>query len=242
MFTINSKDIKRLESELKTFAKRAFPFATKNTVNRAAFQAQRSWQHEIKDKLTTRNQFTAKSIRVEQTRTLNVRQQAAIVGSVAPYMDEQEFGGTKHSGGKHGVPITTSYHAGQEGARPRTRLPPRKRQLVGIQLRKSKQGRGGKRLSRKQRNMVKIRQAAESGSKYVYLDLRRGEGIFKVIGGRKKPRIKMLYDLSRKSVLIPATPTLGPAVAATKRAIPLLYKAALTEQLRRRGIFKSRLL
>ena len=236
MFSVNSPDIKRLESELKVFAKRAYPFATKNTINRAAFQARREWQHEIKQKLTTRNQFTANSIRVELSKSLIVRQQMAVVGSIAPYMDETEFGGVKHARGKTGVPITTGYHAGQDGQQPRTRLPPRKRQLVGIQLRKSKKG--GK-MSRAQRNIIKVKTAAESGSKYVYLDLRRGEGIFRVLGSKKRPRIKMAYDLSRKSVRIPATPTLAPAVEATRRAIPLLYKAALTEQLERRGLFRG---
>lgn len=236
MFTVDSPDIKRLESELKVFAQRAFPFATKNTVNRAAFQGRREWQHEIKTKLTTRNQFTANSIRVEPSRSLIVRQQAAVLGSIAPYMDEQEFGGIKRATGKTGVPIATGYSAGQQGQQPRTRLPRRQNKLANIQLRKRK---GGRKLTRVQQNIIKVKAAAESGSKYVYLDLRRGEGIFRVLGSKKRPRIKMVHDLSRKSVRIPATPTLGPAVAATRRAIPILYKAALTEQLERRGLFRG---
>ena len=232
MFTIKSPDIKRLESELKTFARTALPFATRNTVNRAAFQAQREWQHEIRQKLTTRNQFTAKSIRVEQSRTLDVRRQAAVVGSIAPYMENTEFGGVKED-----PAIQTGYSAGQRGQQPRTRLPRRKNALKNIKL--SKRKRGGK-LSRVQRNIVKVKQAAESGNKYVYLDLRRGKGVFKVIGGKRRPKIRMVADLSRKSVVIPATPTLGPAVAATRRAIPIIYKAALTQQLARHRLFRSR--
>ena len=44
MFTMNDEDIKQLESDLKTFAIRAYPFATKNTVNRAAFTTESGYR------------------------------------------------------------------------------------------------------------------------------------------------------------------------------------------------------
>jgi hypothetical protein len=231
MFSIDDKNIRRLESELKTFAAKAYPFATRNTVNRAAFQARSEWQHQIDDKLVQRNKFTRNSIRVETTRTLNVRKQAAVVGSVAPYMDETEFGGVKRD-----PVIATSYSAGQGNAQPRTRLPRKANKLANIRLKRGS-ARGAK--TKAQANFIRVKEAAASGHKYVYLDLRRGEGIFRVLGGKRKPRIRMVHDLSRKSVQIPATPTLAPAVAAARKATPLLYRAALTEQLRRRGLFRG---
>lgn len=239
MFTIDSPDIKRLEADLKAFAHKALPFATRNTVNRAAFQARREWQHQIDEKLVQRNKFTRNSIQVDLSRTLNVRQQAATVGSVAPYMENSEFGGIKED-----PAIQTGYSAGQRGQQPRTRLPRRKNALKNIQLRKRRR----KAKTRKQAMVFKVQDAVSSGRRFVFLDLGRTQGIFKVVGGRgetkrgwpKGAKLRMVADLSRKAVVVPPTPTLGPAVVATQKAIPLLYKAALTEQLRRHRLFRDR--
>lgn len=233
MITFNDKELKRFEGDLKTFASRAYPFATKQTVNRAAFVARSLTQRNIRRDMVTRNRFTEGSIRVEPTRTLVVRQQEAVVGSIAPYMEDQEFGGTKVSTGKEGVAIQTSYSAGQRGQRPRTRMPRRVNALKNIQLQR-RRARGG---SRKSRNAGLIKHAAVSGSKYVFLDLGRTKGIFRVVGGKRKPRIRMVADLSRRSVVIPPTPTLGPAVRETQKAMPLIYKRALVSQLKRHRLF-----
>lgn len=235
MFKIDDREIKRLEGDLKAFASRALPFATKNTLNQAAFTAQRTAREDVAKTMTLRNRFTERSIQVEQTRTLNIRQQAAIVGSIADYMEVQEFGGTKSKTGKEGVAIPTAYSAGQgEGAQPRTRLPRKPNKLSNIRLQRSNKGRG----SRRQRNLVAIKQAASSGSKYVFLDLGRRQGIFKVTGGKRRPKIRMVHDLSRDSVTIPRNPWLGPAVAATVPKIPRLYAASLRFQVKRLRILQ----
>ena len=65
MFQINDDDVKQLESDLKTFARRALPFATKATVNGAAFNAQREAKQNVREDMLTRNRFTEQSIRVE---------------------------------------------------------------------------------------------------------------------------------------------------------------------------------
>jgi hypothetical protein len=236
MIEINDKAIKTLEADLKAFAGKAFPFASRNALNRGAFQARSEWQSQIDDKLVQRNKFTRSSIRVETTRSLVVHQQAAVVGSVAPYMDETEFGGTKRAKGKKGVPIATSYAAGQGDAPARTRLPRRDNKLANIRL---KRQRGVTAKSKLQENFLRVKLAAEAGDRFVYLDLRRGPAIFRVLGSKERPRIRMVHDLSRRSVVIPATPTLAPAVAATRRAMPTLYRAALTEQLQRGGLFRG---
>lgn len=235
MFKINDKDIKRMEGDLKAFADRALPFATKNTLNQAAFTAQREAREGIRKTMTLRNPFTERSIQVEQTRTLNIRQQAAIVGSTADYMEVQEFGGSKVRKGKEGVAIPTTYSAGQgEGVQPRTRLPRKPNKLTNIRLSQRNKGRG----SRRQRNLVAVKQAASSGSKYVFLDLGRRQGIFKVTGGKRRPKVRMVHDLSRDSVTIPKSPWLGPAVAATVPKIPQLYAASLRFQLKRLNLFR----
>lgn len=235
VFNIDDEEIKRFESDLKTFAERSFPFATKNTVNKSAFTAMKIARNDLKKRMTLRNRFSMQSIQVEQTRTLIVKRQAAIVGSTADYMEDQEFGTIISKKGKEGVSIATGYSAGQEGQQPRTRLSRRANQLTSIQL----QRRRKKGVSRKQRNLVAIKAAAESGNKYVFLDLGRSKGIFKVIGGKRRPKIKMVHNMTKQSVVIKRNPWLLPAVNETKKKIPDIYRDSLMFQLKRQGLFGS---
>lgn len=233
MFSIDDREIKRLERNLKTFKARALPFATKATINEAAFTARRIAQVGIRRKLITRNKFTEQSVRVVQSKGLNINRQAAIVGSMTPYMEIQEFGGTKRKKGKKGVPIATSYGSGEgEGARPRTRLPRKPNKLQNIKLaRSSNKGKG-----RRQKNLIAVRVAAKSGQKYVYLDLGRREGLFKVIGGKRNPRVKMVWSLENETVVIKKRPWLFPATQKAAAFIPRNYRRALQFQLKRHGL------
>lgn len=236
MFTLDVDNIERYEWELKTFRKRAYPFATKQTINRAAFHAQKRSREHIDKNMVQRNRFTKQSIRVNQAKGLNVRTQEASVGSTAAYMEDQEFGGIRRANGKQGVPIATSYSAGQgQGAQPRTRLPKRVNKLAAIQLKKGSK----KPRTRKQANLVAIKQAAATGRKFVYLDLDRRKGIFRVVGGKRNPRIRMVHDLTRKSVRIPANPWLKPSVDKTQAVIPQFYVDSLRFQLRKQGLFRG---
>jgi hypothetical protein len=233
MFKINDDQIKELESNFKTFASRAYPFATKATINGAAFKSRELAQENIRNNMVRRNQFTERSIRVEQTKTLNVNKQQSIMGSIADYMEDQEFGRTVTRKGSKGKPIATAYAAGQEGQQPRTKVPRKANKLASIQLKRNKQAGG----SRKQRNLVAVKQAAASGSKFVFMDLGRRQGIFRILGGKKNPRVRMVWDLSRTTVVIPKNPTIGPAATATRRLMPELYRSALIAQAKRHGLF-----
>ena len=235
MFKIDNKDIRRFEADLDRFAHRALPFATKATLNSAAFTAQRKAKVGIKKGMSLRNAFSLRSIQVEQTHTLRISQQASVVGSTADYMEDQEFGVIKGKKGKVGVAIPTSYAAGLgENAQPRTRLPRKANKIQNIQLQRRRKKGGGA----KQRNIVAIKQAAASGRKFVFLDLKKSKGIFKVTGSAKKPLIKMIYDMSRASVVVPRNPWLEPAFKATQRDIPNIYLQALHFQRKRQGLFK----
>ncbi len=234
MFGVDNRDIKKMERDLKTFASRAYPFATRKTVNDAAFQTQRIARVDVQRDMVNRNRFTVQSIQVDQARTLQISRQEATVGSVADYMEDQEFGAVKSKGGKEGVAIATSYSAGQgENAQPRTRLPRKPNKMANIQL----QRRRKKGTSRKQQNLIAIKQAAETGRKYVFLDLGRRKGIFKVTGGKRRPKIKMVHDMTKQSVVIPKNPWLKPAFDETSRMLPAFYADALRFQLRRRNLF-----
>ena len=238
MFVVNTDDIRNLEADLKTFKRKALPFATRKTLNDSAFAARAIAQADIRESMVNRNKFTAQSIRVDQARTLQISRQAATVGSTAPYMEDQEFGATKAKKGKEGVQIATSYSAGQgQGAQPRTRLPRKANTMAAIKLSK----RRNKASNRKQRNIISIRQAATSGRRFVFLDLGRSKGIFKVTGGERRARLKMVHDMSNNSVVIPRNPWLAPAFEEAKRMQPAFYADALRFQARRHGLFRNRL-
>ena len=231
MFKIDNSDIQRLEADLQTFARQAVPFATRKTLNDSAFAAQGIARADVKNSMVNRNRFTVQSIQVDQAKTLRISRQEATVGSTAPYMEVQEFGGTKVSKGREGVPIATSYSAGQGlNRRPRTRLPRKPNKLSNITLSKNRK----RASSQKQRNIIAIKQAASAGRKVAFLDLGKTKGIFRVVGGK----IKMLHDLSNKTVDIPRNPWLRPAFDEAGRMLPAFYADALRFQARRRGLFK----
>ena len=234
MFKIDDREIKQLEADLQTFARRAIPFASRNTLNSTAFTARLEWQVEVRNKLITRNKFTENSIRVDKAKGLDVSRQEAVVGSIAPYMEDQEFGGSKSKKGKEGVAIPTTYSAGQgDNARPRTRLPRKPNKMANIRIKHNKL-----RGSRKQRNLVAIQEAITTGNKYVFLDLSRRKGLFKIVGGKRNPRLKMVWDLTRQSVRIPATPTLQPTIERVGPLVPEIHKESLEFQLRRLNILR----
>lgn len=235
MFKVESRDIKRMEHDLKAFRAKALPFATRNTINQAAFTAMREARQNVGDDMVERNRYTRQSIRVEQARTLAMSRQAATVGSIADYMADQEFGSTEMKTGKEGVAIPTSYSAGQgRDAQPRTRLPRKPNKMANIQLRKrSKKG-----ASRKQQNLIAVKTAAANGHKYVFLDLGRRKGIFRVTGGKRRPKVQMVHDLTRQAVTIPKNPWLFPAVEATRPQIQRLYGESLAFQLKRYNLFR----
>jgi len=84
-----------------------------------------------------------------------------------------------------------------------------------------------------------VKEAAQSGRKYVFMDLGRRKGIFKVIGGKRRPRIKMVWSMENKSVVVPANPMLGPAVDQTRKLMPEMYRKSLVFQLKRNNLFKG---
>jgi hypothetical protein len=220
------------ENALVLANERALPFATKAAVNNAAFYAMRQAKQNIRKEFTTRNKWTEKSVIVKKAKGLRISEQESKVGSTQEYMAGQEEGDTIVSGGKHGRPIATGYSAGQEGQRPRTRLPRPANRRSRISLR------SGVGRSRKQRNIIAVKTAAASGNKFVFLDNGRKRFIAKVIGGKRRPKVKMVYDLSKKIVTIRATPWFGPAVDKAVRRLPEFYRKAFLFQLRRHGVIR----
>lgn len=233
-FSIDTDDIKDLERSLKAFAFRSLPFATKKTLNDAAWDGRRFMQRNIEKKMTERNKWTRGSIRVEQARTLVIKKQSSAFGSTEKYMIIQEDGGTERGKGSQAIAIPTGYAAGQQGARPRTKLPRKPHKMRNIRLTKSKT----KSPNRKLRNFLVIKEAKARGIKYVFLDLGRRRGIFRVLGSKKRPKLKMVADISQRSIRIKPTPTLQPAFKAATKGLDDHYRKNLIFQLKRAKILR----
>lgn len=244
MFEFDDKQIKQYEKDLKAFASRAYPFATKATINRAAFETRSRGQENIGRQMVLRNKFAQASVRVEQARTLSVPMQAAHVGSVADFMERQEFGGIETSSGRY-QPIATAYAAGQgRNVRPRTKLPRRPNRLRNIRL--TRRERNAK--TRGQAVVLAAQEAVESGRRYIFLDLGQKQGVFKVVGGRKGTKrgwpkgakLQMVWDMTNRAVRTPRNPWLLPATRETQRHLGQYYAEAALFQLRRAGVFGYR--
>ncbi len=228
-FEVTMRGLDKLTADLAFFASRSIPYAARSAATTMAFQARAIWVQEIESSMTTRNRYTVKSLRVEKATGNRIENIQAVLGSLAPYMAAQEDGRPNQLGGKRAIP--TSAAAGQRGARPRTKLVRRPNVLSAIHLAKR-----GTRGSRAQRNAISMSQAARAGKKFVFLDLQRGRGLFRIGGGKRKPNVTMLWDLSRGSVRVPKNPTLERTVARQQAKGVEVYHAALIEQARRNKV------
>ncbi len=228
MFTVKITGVKEMVRDLQKMREQAVPNALKNALNTAAFETRNIWQREIRSVFTNRNTYTANSIRVEQASTTKLE---ARVGSVADYMGKQETGGTVtgHSGRK---PIPAPVAAGQSPGSNRTRLVRSRFKLGAVNV-----AHPSLRGDRKQRNAIAIAVARKHGKKMVLLERPSGgKGLF-VLGGRAKaPTTRLLWNVSRSSVRVPAEPTLERSLAAVRPKLQHMLEAALLEQLRKHGI------
>jgi len=217
MLEINSREIYKLEKKLGRIASRSLPFAIRKTLNDAAFQTRLEAQKTIGEKMTLRNRWTQRQVAVERAAGLDIRRMYSVVGGTVDYLATQEFGGTTSG------PIATSYSAGQGRAPKRTRLPRKPNKMRNIQL-KAKSRRGG----RKAQNAAAVR----SGERFVFLDLGRRKGIFRIIG-KRRPRIEMVWSIERGTRRIPRNPWLAPSMKTIQQRVPEYYAKALRFQLKR---------
>lgn len=190
-----------LRSAVAGFARAGVPEAARRALNRTAFDAREEWQEQMRTRLTLRNRWTEGSVRVIQARGTKPERMVATVGSLADYMALQEEGGTISKSHKHGVTIPTTIASGEGRASHRKKVVRRPNRLPNIVL----ANRVGQ--TRKQRNAIAIRQALADGRKYVFLELERRAGIFRLSGGARRTKLDMVWDITRPAVQIPATPT-----------------------------------
>jgi hypothetical protein len=230
--TFDDRDLRRFESDLKTFAGRAYPFATRQTINDAAFQTREVAQDRIGRQMVERNRWTRGSVRVERAKGLNVKRQAAVVGSTEDYMETQEFGG-KRVGGS----IPSRYASGEgRGSGMRRRVPRRPNRMQNIRLQRTRKGR-----SKAQANVIALKVAVAQKRPFVFMESPgRFRGVFRVVGGKRNPRPELVADLSRRVSDIPTNPWLRPSVDEVTKRLPGIYRRNLKRQLVRHRLFRPR--
>ena len=204
---------------LEKIKARSIVHAQRTAVNALAFEGRRVAVANVERRMILKNRWTAASIRVDKARVSD-RPIASRLGSTEAYMRRQEFGDTRP-----GVPLATSVAAGQgRQTRPRTRLPTRRHRMPSIQLKTPSRGSQGRRT----RNAIAIKTARSQKHKFVWLDLGRREGIFRVYSRR----IEMIWATNRRVAVTPANPWLEPASEAVIPLGPRAYADALRWQLR----------
>lgn len=236
MFDIDSEQIHKFEKTLQKVSDRAIPIAIEKTLEDTAFHGRKKSIDIASEKMTLRNKHTEKTILVDKShaKVKDINKKKVILGSTEEYMRLQEFGGVKKSTGKVGVPIPTASASGEGNvARPKKRLPRPSNLFNQVRI-----NRKGVVANRRQRNVAKVKQAKANGDKFVYLETSRSKGIYRVTGTKKRPLVKMIWDLSRRSYQIPKKPWLLPASLEALSKQPEFYADRLAYQLRRLG-FKA---
>ncbi len=234
---IQDKELRQFQRDLKAFSRKEFAIINGMALNQTAFETSKKYKEVTKRNFTLRNKFTVSSIRFQKVK--GFQNQFSEAGSIAPYMEDQEFGETKTKTGKKGVAIPTTSASNESlGARPRKRVVPRAKRRGSIRLFRS----GVRSTSRKQHVVATVRAAAgQRGNTFVYLPRlgKMTQGIYRITGSKKKPKIRLIYDLSRTSVTIPRTPGLKVSVGKISREMPRFYKEAFEKRLKKSIALKS---
>lgn len=222
--------VEHMDRALNSMVTRLVPRGARDTVNSLAFATRAAWQDEMRQSLTLRNRFTERRALVERATTLRVSAMEARVGHTEPYMALLEEGKPEPAAKRY-RPIPTEIAAGQaqgslRGGRKARVLPKAIITRLG-----SLAVKGAASRSRKANNARAIRGAIRSGRRLALLDLGRRKGIYRVLGGRRNPRVVKLYDLSRRSTPMPRIPTLERAVDRAVVKGPAIALAAMERAL-----------
>jgi hypothetical protein len=226
IFTLDQQQVRKFRDALAVMRAKAVPFAVRDSLNTMAFEARKVWQEQLRTKMTLRNHWTLGSIRIEKATGIAVETMQSRIGSGLDYLAFQESGGVEHGKGRYGKAIPTSTAAGQGKKSPRTKQVQKKNWRAAIHL-------ASKRISygnRSYRNQVAIAEALK-GSGFVFLDLGRRKGIFRLSGTKAGSlRIRMIWDMSRKSVTSKPRPTLEPTVKLIELRATEIQRAAIQKQ------------
>lgn len=239
MLTVQWKGLDKLTKDLNTAQKTAVPYAIRSYLTTAAFEARKVWQGETRKSFTLRNQYTERSIIAVKPMGKGDAMHSK-VGSFASYMGTAEEDSHRSATGRWGIPGAAA--AGQAPGTKRTRVV-RRAAALGVLHVAHPNVRG----SKARRNAAAIRLAIQSGKGVALLERPGGgKGLFRVMGGRQRwgrkgfsqraLKLRLLWDVSRRSVAVPGSHTLANTLKALDPKLPHMAQVALLEQLRRHHV------
>jgi hypothetical protein len=229
---IDIRGIDEMQRQLTELSKRSVPYAARETLNSLAFEGRKIWQGEMRASLTLRNQFTERRALVEPARNLRMSTMEAKLGHTEEYMRLLEEGKPERADRRWRA-IPTEVAAGQakgslSGGRKRA---VRRANIIRTLGNLKAKGFSGR--SRKAQNARAVGAAIKSGKRLALLDFGRRKGIYKIMGGKRRPKVVKLYDLSRRVTPMPKIPTLQRTLDQTLQRGPAIAYEALERQLAR---------
>jgi len=233
MLLLDDRQIRKLATRLRSEAPQALKYAVRDTLNTAAFETRKHWQGQMQTTFTLRNRWIPGSIRVEKVSGLDVRTMESRVGSLFGPLKVQEDSGTIQGRGKEG------YRRPTKRAKPQGRVTRQAVRMARLSLTHPKLDVPNPSKSKPiaQKIMVAARMARAAGYRYVFLELsEQSRGIYQLMGSKRRPKLRTIWDMRHGSVHIPKHATLEPAYKRTVRTMPRFGEAALLRQLKRRRL------
>lgn len=220
MLKVHYRNLDRALRDLEKFKRTAVPYAARDGLNGAAFEARRVWGDTINRTFTTRNQYTARtSIRVDKAKGRRVDSMQAVVGSLAEYMGQQEQGFTTSG------PIPGPGAAGQRAGGIRTK--PVRVPVGAIDATR------GRAPTRRQRTAIALAIARRRGKKHVLLERPQGgKALFRLQGGKRRINLKLMWVVDRGGSKVKPHPTLGPTMRVMADRVPEHMQRAVVKQLK----------
>jgi hypothetical protein len=223
--TVTLAGLDEMQRALEKLAKRGLATAARETLTGMAWAGRPIWQGRLASANILRNQFTARRVLVAPATGSSMRDMTASLGHVSDYVAELERGEGDTARGS-AVPIPEAAARGGD----RKRLVRKASKLSTIGRLPTK--RPGK--SMRARNAFALRKAIKGGKRLAVLEGAHSVGIFKVTG-RKKLKVKKLWDLSHREVSRPRRPTLEATVRDVHALAPAIAHRAMSKQLRLLG-------
>lgn len=221
MLTVDPKELRQYEKQLGV-ASKAFRHAVKGTLNDVAVDARRLYAQEAGSSMTLRGPWTTKSMRFDKVGAIGA-DMVSRVGSVEPYMADQEQGKDESKKGSRGVPLP----AAAPGARKARKKTPSRLRMGAIVV-----GTRPTKGSRQVRNAGAIAIAARSGGGFVYLETKRFKGLYQVRAGKKrKAHVRKVWDLSKSRIHVPPNEMLAKASSAAMKLYAGHYRENLIHQM-----------
>jgi len=220
---VDTKQLLHSVRRLELISSKSLRNAQLDTINDLAFMTKRSAERITNEDLTLRSRYMTKTMRVKRA---DKRSMTSTVGSLSEGLAKQEGGFTERASGS-GVAVPTSYASGEKRAPKRLRQVRKANRVGNIRLDKTRYA------SRKQQNAAQVRQAVDGGNRYVYMDLGKVKGLFRVYGGKRKPQPQLIQSLSQKTVRVRGIGWLERAREENISKLFSTYSTRVQQQLKR---------